>query len=1432
MINTHGLLKSFDSDTITIIDYTIKENKKCILYSNGKVVYFDNNKQNILHIDISLCTGFGFVYSLDNEIRIYTCSKGIVSIYLIERNDIVKIILQNSTYHVKNNSVKYFNDVYYAISGVQVEINTKELKDQIKRKEIETIIVNNIQYAIINSILVHSTSLNTDSFYNTGRSFVNYPLIENYNIFDYSIKDNSLILMCRNGNILYLNNDNVIQTIQTNYFPNIDIKNINPQLSVKLVDYSTLKIYDNPIDINSKNKQLKMRFFTNCSDGNIRYCDIFEDNTAIIHYSNNEYETNKIPVVISDVSFESDDYIDDTTFNNPDRVSFSPDGSKVIIVRGKNGLIFVDENSYRYISKDHGFRENCEVSSAIFGEDGYLYIALRNKGYVLRNIIKDKYVDFFDIVTISMTVEDGRLDVNTKVSNIVSTENGIFFYCQGSHELSFPTGEFIVNSGFYYYNSTTTKLLKIEMKDLNYSITNERLFKVNEYILIHENNFVISKMNIFDFTKEYLVLDQIPNCKVIDIFEYNQNIIFHVLSPIDGTNYSSSLISYSDNMIKKSIQLGVVNSSSNIIEMDMNNNFLPFYSFCQIYNNKSIILYKINNSIINFYIIDNLSGEYEKKTIVIPVLLSNDSKFIIKNYDNIIEFKLLSSINKNENTVYWRYYINENILKEINDNLFDSFENNIEDTIICKSLSTTNLLVSEGFISGDNCISDFGAFNTRYNPNTLKSTKSFYTVQQLNSSIDLYYDRITNQQVQINSIISLKDNYTFILPIGIGRDDCKVYLAFDPTGAIRCIWEYSTNNNDIVDIFVKGSSVNVNDISGFEFLGTASPGNTEFSNIDRWYVGDINNSVVGFRFFRDGAVKTKFIETIIFIGVKYKYIFQPTELIDIEIPNFVQIIDDTQSMFKIYCKEFGLKYINVKNNECIVNDIFLRSNPEVFIDKKITTILDKNYIINSDFYFKNKISIDNKQIKYIHNVLSPVLLPNQRLITDNINLLSDSDDFYICSMLKNSISSNIKFMNFNSSDNGVSRIIIYIEIDKNYGNLKDNSNIISILSGIYYSLNNGSNYNLLNFVKDTNFDTIYYAIIDNLSLVNLSNCGLYLNNENVNTHNTRFRIYSNTIFDNIVNRTSINPSETCQNVDILLTTPIDGYTYNSINISQNDGLIPKTIKKNILPFINNSILQLKLLPDSNGWLISDIFDILSIDNYIVSLQLSNVSSNNLDINCKIYGSSIPESSFSLIKDIPIVFKVKFENNTISIKLIQDINEIIICTDLSINTVEDYSILDFYFGKIENITVVEDIEDYSSINEITYIGDNVYGDIVSIIRDYDSGVAHALISPSSTGILKDKGILEYEILENSSNFIRYQTDKILNDLKYGEIGFNENTVFKLICAYNKDNTLINIFNRKIKYELVEEFDSNYIVSISNDNLIDCNGNKIKTSEIKI
>lgn len=1436
MNSIYGLLDTFNSSDIKIIDYISYNNKKCILYSNGKIVYEDKNQNNTLHIDISLCTGFGFVQSIDEKIRVYTCSNGIVTIYFVENNDIIRLSLPNSNYHVKNNSVKYYNDNIYLIAGVQKEI-TQELIDEINRNLTDKITIDNKDYAITNYSLFHSVITETVSVYNTGRFLVSHHLFGIYNIINFGINGSFILVVCKDGSILYTTDNKEIQTLssQYNFYPGITAKLCDPKLSIQISDYKTLKTYDLSITNNSEKSLVYMRFFTYCPDGSIRYCDIFENNMAIVYYSNhnNDNYLDRKLIIISDVSYNSDFYTHDTTFNNPDRVVFSNDGSKIVISRGKYGAILVNEDSYRVINKDFGFNDDCEIINGIFGDDGYLYLGLRNKGYILRNIKKDNYSSFYDIISSSMIITDGKLDIDTKVSNIISTDNGIFFYCQGKHESLQDPGTYIVNSGFYNYNSNTTKLTKIESFDYMFLLNNKRVFLVNDEIFTHEEDFNISIYNRFTFNKSNLTTTNISNCKIIDIFKYKNDLVFHVLELISGNNYTTSLISYpnSSNINTKKIQLGNVNNEKNIVELVENKYFSPYISFYEVYDDNSIFIYL--NTISSIILTNiHISGEIIKRNINIPFLITTESKINVKKFDKYIIFSIKNALYKYENTIQWKYYIKDDILEEVYSNTFDSLETSSEDTYICKSVSTTNIRATEGFIFGDNCLSDFGSFNVRYNPQTFKSTRSFYTLPQIDSSIDKYIDRITDQQVLIQSICSLKPGYTFLLALGIGRDDCKVYLAIDNVGDIRCIWEYSTNNNDIVDLLILGNIPSENDIPGYELLGTASPGNTKFSNIDRWYIGDINNSVVGFRFLRDGSNnKTKYIESILFISVKTKFIFQPTELTTLEIPNFIQILDDTQSMFKIYCKEFGQKFICVSNGECKFGDIFSRNNPENYIGRDVKTIIADNFNINYKSYFKSLPSItsynNTSHIRYMMDILQPVIEPYKRDFDTGIEVFSDTDDFYICSMVKGVISSDIEFIKFDTSYQGLSKVIIYLELDMNYGNLKDNSSIITLLRELYFSSNNGVLKTQLQFVKDLTKDNIYYSEID-LSGIDLEDCIIFLSNQD-DTHITRFRIWSNGINEGIISRTPIS-LENCDDVDIS-NIPIEGYTYDDIRIPYTSTIYPQNDNKNVLLLPNNSTICCKFTPNVIGWLVCDSFNLFNIDNYSLLLQLASISNNDLIINCKIDNSSITSTSFILDKTKPVICRIKRENDIISIKIIQDNVDIIIIDDFIIDSnIEECEVFNFYFGEINYLSIFDDIIAYSS-EDCTYIGDNVYGNVVSMIRDHKTGELKALVSPSSNGILSNKGILEYNITENTCSFNKYITDFPLNDLNYGELGFCENSAFTLICGNDSSGNLVNIFNRKYP-ESIKRSISPYLLSIGDEFIVDSNGNRILISEFKI
>jgi len=96
------------------------------------------------------------------------------------------------------------------------------------------------------------------------------------------------------------------------------------------------------------------------------------------------------------------------------------------------------------------------------------------------------------------------------------------------------------------------------------------------------------------------------------------------------------------------------------------------------------------------------------------------------------------------------------------------------------------------------------------------------------------------------------------------------------------------------------------------------------------------------------------------------------------------------------------------------------------------------------------------------------------------------------------------------------------------------------------------------------------------------------------------------------------------------------------------------------------------------------------------------------------------------------------------------------------------------------------------------GDNLVGNVVSMIRDYETNELHALVSPDRAGLRKDGKILEY-LLTNEKVIPIASTlmaDR-LDNLKYGQVGYNENGKFELLSVHkgNWEYDFRNILQRK-------------------------------------
>jgi len=126
-----------------------------------------------------------------------------------------------------------------------------------------------------------------------------------------------------------------------------------------------------------------------------------------------------------------------------------------------------------------------------------------------------------------------------------------------------------------------------------------------------------------------------------------------------------------------------------------------------------------------------------------------------------------------------------------------------------------------------------------------------------------------------------------------------------------------------------------------------------------------------------------------------------------------------------------------------------------------------------------------------------------------------------------------------------------------------------------------------------------------------------------------------------------------------------------------------------------------------------------------------------------------------------------------------------------------SVLDHFLGEVEYMTVFEGTTDVN-ISSANYLGDNLVGDVVSMIRDYETNELHALVSPDRAGLYKDGKILEFALGNTESQQIGATLDADhLNNLQFGQVGYNENGKFELLSIKknNWEYDYRNILQRK-------------------------------------
>lgn len=1424
MLNSYGLLDSFNSDTVKLVHNKKIDDKICKIFDNGKVVFEYLDKSNIFHIDFSICTGYGFVSS--EEMMIYTCSNGILSIIDVENNDIIRLSLPNKNFHIFQDTVKLYNGDIYAIIGTHGPITVdRDTLIASTGVEFETVYINNQKYGLFGRYLYKSTVISNNVVENTGRSMIRNSLFGKYQVSDYSIGPNGLTVITTDGQVLNSpDNKNINNTqISVRYNPGIDIRsNINDNIiiSERIVDYKSLKMHS-VFNTETKSGDIRLtRRFSHSINGNETvFCDIYSDNSAIVHKSNNEYYSQKDHVIIPNVSFSTTSGLADSSFNYPGRVTFSNDGTVVVISRGRLGIVIVKDDTVLYIYDCIGLPATTEIISAKYADDGFLYVAVRDVGYIFRNTIRNDYNSFFDIVVTSQNVVGGELDLNRKVSNIVSSGNDIWFCCKGSH-LLLDGITVLSNSGLYRYNSYELTLYKVEAFDTTFNFVDGAVFLSAGSVFLHSSNGIISEYDVYTREKLSQSTTVTTNRRVWDIVKYVDDVLFYVSDFIDINNYTHTLLSDTT-----SINLGSLTQTGDILSVTEPKLYLPNMSSMVDCGDYIVIIKLISNTVISIYSY-HVTGTIFNISKNLPFTLNSDSKLVSYCKNNSIYIEISNKKYSYETPLCLKY---DYLTKQLSNycgcdkSFFDE-----DDTIICKSTSKTNLRVSEGYISGDNCISDFGAFSVKYDNVQYKATRGLISSYNPSSSFDSYIDRFTGVPVSFNSIVNPKTNYVVTVPIGIGRDDCKVYIARNiVNGSIRFIQEYVTNNKDIIDL-------DISNIQGYDLLGEPSPGNTRFSNVDYWFVGEICNSAVGIRYKRDiSGNKTKKIDFLVYLGIKKHYVIAPTSIDFIDLPNYIYIFDDRHSSFCIYSEQFGQSYIHIDDTQQIIVDIFGRGLTSSYFTKECVSFIDKNYNIDYESYFKNKSNIIRfdsgiHSLRSIYDIAVHYETDDTGSYKNGIYSRKSNDSYYIINSMKTSEVSFIRFLHLDSTYNGIGETIFFIEIDKTYGDFRQLSSSEPILSSFILSINGGTTYSPMIFTQDSINSNIYYCKVTTMGSLILDNVIVSITNQNVITHNTKFRMWVNSIYTGTVSRTAIGPSA-CSSA-VLTINKIDGFSYNNKRRLPSPGLLQKDTIKNIIPnTYSNFTLTINIIPEVSYWYLCDVFDVFSMNNCIVSLQLASHTETHMTVNATVTGAAttVTSRSVNIDRSKPLRIKIRYENSIgISVKIGTENTFTELCNRVGLPIVDySFGILNYYFGEIDSVYITNNQEDYT-LNE-NVIGDNVFGKATSFIRDHVTGELRVLVSPDSKGNFRDTGIMEYRANDPGSTFSRYKTDKPLNDLKYGELGFCENSAFMLICGRDYLGDIVNIFKRISPNTVPKTYYSKFLKSANDNFIVSCEDNRIKT-----
>jgi len=1443
------LLDSHISNDVKILDTIITDSYSSIIYENGLVNYTDGDVSVSKSFDMVDGIVIGFVKSDDGILRIFYQHDNYLDIVRMYDGDKTTLTLPSLGQFVKKNCVCFDGYEFYCLLGDSILVDYSS--NQTYNRHGYNYIVNEYRLYKTDS---SSSSYKSDSY----RYFVRDELHKSLKLIALYI-DNGNIITVSAIYFMYMNgiqlSDSLMSVgfeksvlfnlVREGFRSGIMSRNMNVNISDSnfLVYYSGCRdnlIVDNVIGLSFKPGG-GFKVVLNIKNPST-------NDICIIYDSDNLYDI-KNPTVIP--------YIDEETC----KINFSNDGENVVIVNNNGTIYLIEKGGILTTINDRisGFISGTFIHDAIYGDDGFLYISLKNKGYIVKNIYKGNYNIFKDLFD-RYDVQDFQNDINTVASNVASDGNKVYFSCSGYHDIEYSTLTSRKRGLFEYDSSTDT------LKVINIDLISDRVYSHGNYLLVE--SFVEQTSTAF------IVLEKNKPTTMCRRLKLNLSANYVSISPTlistTGAYYelrNSHVPSLVGTMGIKTIMtnsngITIFYYAGSLFEFTISSNYSSVETpnmyaiqnndasrktiLCQSKDAKGFVgdFCKLGNKVFTA----SLLSEF---TILIKQC-DNDvapiRTLVIPDYKNIVNIKLSAYNNNlilvinNDLDNFYTLDFDLNILKNTKLDISPLLYN----TNVSRSVSKSNVIINESCISGDNSITDFGGSVVFENDKCHRSTLSFIVTRNddfIQHRTDNYIDRITNSQFNAS-------NPNFI---GFGKEDCLIeYARID--GIPHICQKYVTNNRDIVKI---PFALNI---------GTPSPGDDQYHLVHKWFVCENHNSIVGVIFNKVNGLVVNTVSKFIYLNNKVQFMVDAGGIsLDKDILFFESGINHktpSDNICYFYSESYGplvgmiessgISFLNIfdgtiHNNSGIHNTLKVAYSKRFGINNLHRYMKSAPGCVEGErgLIFRDKIGV---------TPYNGLVLPGENIESTSVNVFPVDGEVGIFNYVSNISMDNSSYsigtdmgipllkldydkinfcrylvLNIEPHDNGedlghfLRSLYLYIETSLNSGGVQEVK--VDLSSYSLYGIDND---------KFTNSKT---AIIDIGSIVD----------DALNIGDTITNLHVISVFDatsgipfncKLAITHSIIERDITETVPMAIDHPIvlNGYnrhhnSYNELPITHiNYETSGKYLKRIIDMDLTSSRLFFKL--EFSMSMIHKNFRATLIEFYGFKIDALITSSGNLSLITDINNGDFSESydinpswNYEIGSTEFLTLIVSYNKDTLRYDVVLKNStgvELLrfhggVNGELVHSKTHSVSIFNKFFGIVTNISFSDDKDLDLFIFEAMGVVNSDDGKILSFIRDFDKDNLKALVGTY------DGDIVSYEINRDFTKLIAGRLNKIKYfGIDYGDVGYSENTSFKLLTV-KRGGSFVNEFER-IKKEAIPRVSTEVITlcGAENEPLVSCEG----------